>query len=118
MKPLIDPNSTIPMSRESRVRERKSVRSPFVAPELSPVSTIDAEREKRSKGWTDPTAVVVVLDNKTSHLPKGAVERALGEMKVGVVYRKAPISKARPVSTTGPSASYRAKQARAARRGR
>ncbi|QDP44673.1 hypothetical protein SEA_NOTHINGSPECIAL_89 [Mycobacterium phage NothingSpecial] len=98
--------------REVRVTARKSIKTPFVAPELSAVRTVDQELDKGTKGWTDFDTKVP--DLRGDHLPAGLAERQLEEMKVGTFIRKAP-RKARVVSSTGPSAHYRAMQARASR---
>lgn len=85
--------------REVRVTERKSITMPFVAPDLSPVRTVDAELEKGKKGWTDFD--VKVPDLSTDHLPKGQADRRLEEMNIGAVIRK--VSVRREVARKRPS---------------
>ena len=78
--------------REMRVTARKSVIAPFVAPELSPVSVLERELEKGTKGWTDYD--VKVPDLSGYHLARGHEASLALQMKVGTVIRKAPDNKA------------------------
>lgn len=47
--------------RDVRVTARKSIGRDFIAPELSPVHTVDLELEKGIPGWTDKD--VKIADN-------------------------------------------------------
>ncbi|AKF14261.1 hypothetical protein SEA_LUCHADOR_97 [Mycobacterium phage Luchador] len=101
--------------REVRVTPRKSIRQDFIAPDLSPVRTVDRELDKGLKGWTDFETKVPDMG-----LVDGGKERAAAEefdrMTVGTVSRKVPAaSKARVAIKTGPSDHYRAMQLRAAK---
>ena len=79
--------------REVRVTPRKSVKSPFVAPELSPVRVVDLEIEKlEGRDWSDYD--VMVPDLTGSHLARGHETSLVRQMRVGTVIRKAPDNKA------------------------
>lgn len=98
--------------REVRVTARESVRTPFVAPELSSPRVIDLELEKGLQGWTDFD--VKVEDVTTmEHKPSGLAAKQLEEIAWGRAIRKASTPK-RVVSSTGPNAHHKAMRARAA----
>ncbi|ABE67420.1 hypothetical protein PBI_CHE12_101 [Mycobacterium phage Che12] len=100
--------------REVRVTARESVKTPFVAPELSAPRLVDLEAEKGLKGWTDFDTKVP--DLRGDHLPKGLVESRIEAIKVGTVIRKTPAARnVRVVSPTGPNAYHKAMRERAAR---
>lgn len=76
--------------REVRVTRRVSIGQDFIAPELSPVRTVDSEAVKGKKGWTDLD--VKVPDLNGDHLPRGFEDRkleAFNAPKVAII-RKAP----------------------------
>ncbi|QGZ16888.1 hypothetical protein KI248_gp11 [Mycobacterium phage Phaded] len=99
--------------REVRVTARKSIRQDFIAPDLSPVRLIDRELEKGLKGWTD---FDVKIEQEGNAKPKGLAERQLEELSVGTRIRRSPAPRqGRVVSPTGPSAHFKAMQARASR---
>ncbi|ACE80015.1 hypothetical protein Pukovnik_89 [Mycobacterium phage Pukovnik] len=99
--------------REVRVTARKSIRTPFAAPELSAPRTVDLELDKGLKGWTD---FDVKIEQEGNAKPKGLAERQLGELNVGTRIRRTPAPRqGRVVSPTGPSAHFKAMQARASR---
>ncbi|QFP95574.1 hypothetical protein SEA_GAUGELDP_91 [Mycobacterium phage GaugeLDP] len=97
--------------REVRVTARKSIRTPFTAPELSAPRTVDLELDKGLKGWTD---FDVKIEEPGDARPKGLAERQLEAMTVGNVIRKARPARQGKTLSTGPNAHYRAMQARAA----
>lgn len=102
--------------REVRVTPRESVRTPFVAPELSAPRQLDLELEKGLQGWTDLDAEVEDLTG--THLPVGHADRLIEDMRWGVASRKAPTTDTkRPVKAfaTGPNAHHKAMRERAAR---
>lgn len=73
-----------------RVTERKSIKTPFIAPDVAPVRLIDQELEKGSRDWTDGPAPANLTG---SHLPKGMVDRHLEEMTVGIVSYKTRVER-------------------------
>ncbi|ASR86545.1 hypothetical protein SEA_CHANGELING_93 [Mycobacterium phage Changeling] len=88
--------------REVRVTARESCKTPFIAPDMAPVSTLQRELQKGTKGWTDFD--VKIEDN--AMVDGGAVRAAEAEfeaMTVGtyVPRVKAPTAKVRrPRPTT------------------
>ncbi|AOT25017.1 hypothetical protein PBI_KALPINE_98 [Mycobacterium phage Kalpine] len=80
--------------REVRVTARESCKTPFVAPDMAPVTVLARELDKGLKGWTD-------FDRKiedTTMVDGGAVRAAEEEfdaMTVGTMIRKAPVTTAR-----------------------
>ncbi|AHJ86454.1 hypothetical protein 40AC_91 [Mycobacterium phage 40AC] len=81
--------------REVRVTARKSVRTPFVAPELSAPRLVDLELDKGLKGWTDRD---VKIPTEGDGRPKGMAERQLEEMNIsGTRIIRKPRSQARVV---------------------
>lgn len=68
--------------REVRVTPRQSVRKGFVAPDLSPVRTVDAELDKGLIGWSDYD-VRLDVPKPDSHRPRGLMERELDRMSCG-----------------------------------
>lgn len=103
-----------PTVRETRVTARQSIRTPFVPQDMSPVSTLAIEQDKGIPGWTDRD---VKLPSTVSAQDKRLAAQRLVEARVGSsVIRKAPRVERR-IYSAGPSADYKARQARAARLG-
>ena len=75
---------------EVRVTARESCKTPFVAPDLSPVRLIDSELDKGLKGWTDFD--VQIDDNVMVDGGKvSAAEQEFEAVNVGdEIVRKAP----------------------------
>lgn len=77
--------------REVRVTPRKSVQTPFVAPDLSPVSTSALELEKGLIGWTDHDYVIPSSNPFKAH-DDALAKNLLEEITVGTVTRKREVS--------------------------
>jgi hypothetical protein len=92
--------------RKVVVTPRKSVLSPFVAPELSPVQAHLMIDEKGRPGWTDFEKKVPSIAKPKRHTPdvtiSGDVIRRRREPATRVV-----------LNATGPSATHKAMRARA-----
>ncbi|ATN92223.1 hypothetical protein SEA_TIPSYTHETREX_94 [Mycobacterium phage TipsytheTRex] len=87
--------------REVRVTARESVKTPFVAPELSAPRLLDRELEKGLKGWTD---FDYKIEEEGDGRPQGLAERQLEEITVGkTVIRKAPRANAPKVRRPRPT---------------
>lgn len=102
-----------PQHRETRVTARQSIRTPFVPQDMAPVSTLARELDKGLPGWTD---MDVKLPSTVSSRDKKLAAQRLAEYNVGTPVRKAPQRTVR-VYSAGPSADFKARQARAARLG-
>ncbi|AOQ27930.1 hypothetical protein SEA_POMAR16_98 [Mycobacterium phage Pomar16] len=78
--------------REVRVTARESIKTPFVAPELSPVRTVDAELEKGTKGWTDFSNKPEVVNVPTSEIAAEREAALVEDITItgDTVIRKAP----------------------------
>ncbi|BBX09481.1 hypothetical protein [Mycolicibacterium aichiense] len=74
--------------REVRVTRRKSIVTPFAAPELSPVRTVDIELDKGIPGWTDKDVLVEEINRPGNHKPVKLAKQQLEEMTMGTVLRK------------------------------
>lgn len=128
---MIDPNSSIASAREVRVTMRGvrltdggepvqvSTRSDFIAPDLSPVRTVDIECEKGERGWTGQD--VKLVDARPLHIQRADRARKaqaladLNDLVLGtpIVFAKAPTAdKRRVVNNVGPSAKRRAARSR------
>lgn len=91
--------------RKVKATRPESMRQLFVAPELSPVSTVQLELEKGNRDWTDVD--VKVLDLRGSHLARGH-ETLASDITVGTTIRKPRVEgKAVVLNRTGPSARRR-----------
>ncbi|AFI25005.1 hypothetical protein [Mycobacterium phage SWU1] len=86
--------------REVRVTARESVKTPFVAPELSAPRLLDRELEKGLKGWTDFDYKIELPGDAR---PVGLAERQLEEITVGTAIRKAPRAHAPKVRRPRPT---------------
>ncbi|QUE25771.1 hypothetical protein SEA_SMEAGAN_97 [Mycobacterium phage Smeagan] len=75
-------------ARNVKASERKSIRTPFIAPDQAPVRLLDRELEKGLKGWTD---FDVKIEEEGDCRPKGMAERQLEEMTVGTVVRRTTV---------------------------
>ncbi|AXH50779.1 hypothetical protein SEA_SNAPE_100 [Mycobacterium phage Snape] len=72
------PSDHIPNQRRKVVAtDRPSIRTPFIAPELSPAPTLAVELDKGTKGWTDFDKKVPSLEG--SHLCRGHLDRVVLE---------------------------------------
>lgn len=100
--------------REVRVTRRESVKAPFVAPDLSPVRTVDLELDKGQRGWTDHS-IKVDAPPTDYHKPRG-LALPTDDVKFGEGPRVSrPVSRMKPVVhptrylNQGPSARRRAR---------
>lgn len=110
---MLDPNSTIHAVREVRVTMRGvrlsengspvqvTVRSDFIAPDLSAPATSAVELDKGLRGWSDYDVKVPAPVN--GGVIVGKAERELEELTVGktVIRTKAPAT-GRVINRTGP----------------
>lgn len=79
-----------------------STRSDFIAPDLSPVRTVDLESAKGLRGWTAHDVKVPSVGT-TQHTPKGLADRRLDAMTVGTtVVRTTDTRTMRVMNHTGP----------------
>ncbi|BBC43649.1 hypothetical protein PBI_AN9_95 [Mycobacterium phage AN9] len=90
-------------ARNVKASERNTIRMPFVAPELSPVRTVDLELEKGTKGWTDID--VKVPADPRDELIKARNEELLEAFTISGdrVIRKAPRANAPKVRHPRPT---------------
>jgi hypothetical protein len=108
--------SWLPEFREVRVTARLSVTTPFVAPEIAPVSTHQIELAKGSVGWTDhdlklsnapynPRTGTGVAGGCTIDLDAQRLDQAM--VSEGPVFRAAR-NRVATQDVTGPSAKHQA----------
>lgn len=113
---MFDPNSTIKHVHEVRVTMRGvrisetgspvqvSTRSDFIAPEVSPPSTLAIELDKGRRGWSDydNKPEVVVINGGT--VSGGYRDSSIGFNVGQTVIRKAPVDrKTRVLNVQGPA---------------
>lgn len=71
--------------REVRVTARESCKTPFIAPDMAPVSLLNRELEKGTKGWTD---FDYKIELEGDARPVGLADRQLEEITVGTALPK------------------------------
>lgn len=100
--------------RTTRVTEgrREAVKVDFIPPDIAPVPTLALELEKGLAGWTDTDKVITEAVN--GGVIVGRNRALVDEKRCGKRVIRAPRPVITRVVSAGPSASYRAAQARAA----
>lgn len=100
--------------RTVRVTEgrREAVKVDFIPPDIAPVPTLALELEKGLAGWTDTDKVITEAVN--GGVIVGRHRALVDEKQCGERVVRSPRRVITRVVSAGPSASYRAAQARAA----
>jgi hypothetical protein len=102
---------------EVRVTAKDTTKSPFIAPDMAPVPTVQLELAKSEKGWTNRKAKVKL--GEAAQMAKAEAKRARKRqdtVRVGrSVVRKRSGQAMYVVPVTGPSESHKAMRERAAR---